>query len=177
MLGKILLNATVMVGLLVGAMMLLGKHAGPTAPSDAATRGGTANSPAASGAGTDSYGQTMVITPGHGGHYQVNAAINGREISMLVDTGATMVSLSRRDAERIGILPHQLDFSGRAQTANGVARVAHVTLDELALGEIAVRDVPAAVIDAPLSTSLLGMSFLKRLAGFSVEKGNLILRQ
>ena len=50
-------------------------------------------------------------------------------------------------------------------------------LDELALGDIAVRDVTAAVIDAPLGTSLLGMSFLRRLAGFSVENGKLILRQ
>jgi len=50
-------------------------------------------------------------------------------------------------------------------------------LDEVALGDIRVRDVRAAVIDAPLVTSLLGMSFLSRLSGFSVEDGKLVLRR
>lgn len=178
MLGPILRNALLMVGLLVGGMLLLGGQTGLLKGSKGgAGRTVTAGAPAAPAGRSDSYGQTMVISPGRGGHYEVTAEINGRGISMLVDTGATMVALSRRDAERIGILPHQLDYSGRAQTANGVARVAHVTLDELTLGEISVRDVPAAVIDAPLPTSLLGMSFLGKLAGFSVENGKLILRQ
>ena len=174
MLGPILRNAALMVGAMVGGMMLLGELPAFTGPPAETPREVGASPPAATG---ESYGETMVIAPGRGGHYHVTAAINGREIAMLVDTGATMVALSRRDAERIGISPHQLDYSGRVQTANGIARVARVTLDELALGDIAVRDVTAAVIDAPLGTSLLGMSFLRRLAGFSVENGKLILRQ
>jgi len=178
MLGPILRNATLMVGALVGGMFLLGEFSAVKGPSAGTPRDAAPGAaPAAAERRSDGYGETMVIAPGRGGHYHVTAAINGREIAMLVDTGATMVALSRRDAERIGIMAHQLDYSGRVQTANGIARVARVTLDELALGDISVRDVHAAVIDAPLGTSLLGMSFLQRLRGFSVENGKLILRQ
>lgn len=173
MLGSILRNAFLMVGLMVGGMYLLGEYTGLTG----ATGDGAASTSRASAARANSYGETLVISPGRGGHYRVAAQINGREIKMLVDTGATTVALSRRDAERIGLLPYQLDYSGRAQTANGIARVAYVTLDELSLGDITLRDVSAAVIDAPLGTALLGMSFLGRLAGFAVEDGELILRQ
>lgn len=122
-------------------------------------------------------GSTMVIAPGEGGHFYVDADINGTGIGMVVDTGATLVTLSRDDAQRIGIEVYQLDYNGRANTANGVARTARVTLDEVTIGDITVRDVPAVVIETPMQISLLGMSFLRRLAGYGVERGRLVLRK
>ena len=174
MLGSILRNALIMVGLVVGSVYLLGENTNLMGLLDKAGRDGkVASAPRVAAA----YGETMVIPPGRGGQYRVDAEINGREIAMLVDTGATIVALSRRDAEQIGLAPHQLDYSGRVQTANGVARVARIMLDEISLGGITVRDVSAAVIDAPLGMSLLGMSFLSQLDGFAVEDGKLVLRQ
>ncbi len=177
MLGPILRNAAIMVALVLGGMFLVGEYTDLTGSSDGVRRDRAPATPRITAARAIADGETLVIAPGRGGHYRVEAEINGREITMLVDTGATIVALSRRDAERIGLAPHQLDYSSRVQTANGVARVARVTLDEISLGGITVRDVSAAVVDAPLGTSLLGMSFLSRLAGFAVEDGQLILRR
>lgn len=173
MLGPILRNAAIMVALVVGGMVLLGEFTDLTGSSDDRAQA----APRMVAARTTLDGETVVIPSGRGGHYRVEAEINGREITMLVDTGATIVALSRRDAELVGLSPHQLDYSSRVQTANGVARVARVTLDEISLGGITVRDVSAAVVDAPLGMSLLGMSFLGRLASFAVEDGRLILRR
>ena len=51
------------------------------------------------------------------------------------------------------------------RTANGVARVAPVTLDRVSIGDITVRNVPASVSErGVLGTTLLGMSFLGRLS-------------
>lgn len=175
MLGPILRNAIVMVVLVFGGMVLLGYQFGPAGPSGKTTRV-SAPKPSRTAAYSTG-GETLVIPPGRGGHYAVDAQINGREIGMLVDTGATLVALSREDAEEIGIAAFQLDYSGRVATANGTARAARVILDEIALGDIVVRDVSAVVIDAPLATSLLGMSFLSRLGGFTVKDGKLILRR
>jgi len=179
MLGSILRNMTIMVGLMVGGMFVLSDHGFLAGSTDSAPRDrAAAASPSPiSPAQATSYADTLVIERGRGGHYRVDAEINGRTVRMLVDTGATMVALSRQDAERIGLATHQLYYTGRVRTANGIARVARVTLDEISLGDIALRDVAAAVIDAPLGTSLLGMSFLGRLDGFTIEDGRLVLRR
>ena len=54
---------------------------------------------------------------------------------------------------------------------------ASITLPTIRIGAIEVRDVPASVNGAQLDASLLGMSFLEKLSGYSVENGTLTLRQ
>lgn len=75
------------------------------------------------------------------GHFVVEAEVNSHAVTLVADTGATLVVLSFEDAERLGISPNSLDFSSISQTANGAARVAPLTLGEVRLGDIAVRDV------------------------------------
>ncbi|MCW9034040.1 MAG: TIGR02281 family clan AA aspartic protease [Rhodospirillales bacterium] len=111
------------------------------------------------------------------GHYQIKAEVNGQWVDFMLDTGATSIVLSPQDAERLGYGAESLAFTGRANTANGVIRTAKVTLRRLAVGPIAFDDVPAIVNGAPMSKSLLGMSFLKRLRTYSVNNGTLILRK
>lgn len=117
----------------------------------------------------------MVLRPGRGGHYYVTADVGGAEIRFLVDTGASLIALSADDAERIGLDPESLDYNGVVQTANGTTRVAPITLDEVRIGQLEVDRVEAIVSRAPMGTSLLGMSFLRRLEGYRVEDGNLVL--
>jgi aspartyl protease family protein len=112
------------------------------------------------------------------GHFMLEAAVNDREAMFMADTGATLVALTYEDAERLGLAPRGLDFSARVQTANGVARVAPVTLDRVRVDDITVRDVPAMVAErGALATNLLGMSFLGRLKSFQVQGGELVLTQ
>jgi aspartyl protease family protein len=112
------------------------------------------------------------------GHFMVEAAINDRPVTMMADTGATLVVLTFEDAERLGLSPRSLDFAGEAGTANGVARVAPLTLSRLRVADITLRDVPAIVAEpGALGVNLLGMSFLGRLKRFEMQRGELLLVQ
>ncbi len=112
------------------------------------------------------------------GHFVFKAAVNERLANFVADTGATYVVLTYDDAERLGLSPHSLDFSAPVQTANGIARVAPVTLDRVRVEDITVRNVPAAVAEkGVLGTNLLGMSFLGRLKSFQIQGNELILVQ
>jgi aspartyl protease family protein len=112
------------------------------------------------------------------GHYFIEPTVNGGRIRMMVDTGATTVSLTREDAGRIGVNPSPTDFTISASTANGIVFVAPVMLREVAIGDISVRNVIAVVHPQnKLAHSLLGMSFLSRLSHVEIGGGRLVLRQ
>jgi aspartyl protease family protein len=118
---------------------------------------------------------TIAFRADKSGHVRVDVAVNGSPVRFLVDTGATLVALRIEDARAAGINPATLRFDERVSTANGLARVAHVKLRELRLDQLVVEDVEAVVIDAPLGISLLGMSFLKRLEGYEMRDGQLVV--
>lgn len=118
------------------------------------------------------------IRAGAGGHFETTAYINGRAIEVMVDTGATMVAMPYEAAEAAGIFLRDSDFTQRVQTANGMARVATVTIDTVAIDDIMVRNVRAAVTEpGKLKTTLLGMSFLGRLSKAEMSRGVLTLRE
>jgi aspartyl protease family protein len=109
------------------------------------------------------------------GHFHVDAAVDGATVRFMVDTGATDVSLSRRDAERIGIDTDRLAYTLRVMTANGPARAAPVTLRQVRIGPITVRNVAASVSERRDDFSLLGMSYLRRLDSYTVTGNTLTL--
>jgi aspartyl protease family protein len=112
------------------------------------------------------------------GHFSVEPTINGTRVRMLVDTGATVVTLSRNDAGRLGIRPVANEFRAQVSTANGAVLVAPVVLREIAIGAISVPNVQAVVFpDDRLQVSLLGMSFLAKLSHFEVSSGKLVLKR
>lgn len=109
------------------------------------------------------------------GHFLVDAEVNGTPVRFLVDTGATLVVLSPADARAAGLDGGDLRFTAVMSTANGTARAAPTRLRSLRLGQLEVTDVPAVVMERPLAVSLLGMSFLRRLDGYSIRDGVLTL--
>ena len=112
-----------------------------------------------------------------GGHFVVSANINGTSVTVLVDTGATVVALSYQDASDVGLRPGSLDYDVPVSTANGIANAARVKIDRISIDGIEVDDVEGLVMpDGALSGTLLGMSFLSRLDSFKVEDGVLFLR-
>jgi aspartyl protease family protein len=112
------------------------------------------------------------------GHFVVAPTMNGRNVRMLVDTGATLVVLSYEDAHAIGLRPEPREFNRKSDTANGSVDTALTRIAEIQLGNIVVRDVEAAVLPpGRAAISLLGMSFLRRLRGFEVSEGKLLLRE
>jgi aspartyl protease family protein len=145
-------------------------------PSDKAAAADKANlalsEPAPSG-----YQQTSILADA-GGQYSTDVEIDGQNVKMLVDTGATMVVISAETASRLGLQLANSDYTGRVRTANGIAAVAPVTLREVTIGAIYLGEVKALVADRSAgAVNLLGMSFLKRLAGVEQQSGRLVLRQ
>lgn len=117
------------------------------------------------------------LKAGQNGHFFVTAEINGRDVKVLVDTGASAVALSYEDAQNIGLHPGNLDFNIPVSTANGVTRAASVTLDKIEVDGVRVSDVQGMVLpEGVMRGSLLGMSFLGKLQSFRVEDGVLYLK-
>ncbi|SEO68169.1 aspartyl protease family protein [Salinihabitans flavidus] len=109
------------------------------------------------------------------GHYYLTLTINGAPVEFVVDTGASDMVLSRRDAARAGLDPEALNFTGRALTANGEVRTAPVRLDEVRAGRYVDRGVPARVNGGALDRSLLGMSYLHLFEQITITGGKLVL--
>jgi aspartyl protease family protein len=123
-------------------------------------------------------GATVEIARGTRGEFQVVAEINGARIATVYDTGASAVVLTQEAAKAAGLPLEFLSYSVPVETANGRARAAPVTLDKIAIGSIIERNVPALIAQpGQLRTSLLGMSFLNRLASSEVRGDKLVLRR
>jgi aspartyl protease family protein len=111
-----------------------------------------------------SIGARVVIPADGQGHFLVNGTINrSASVRFLVDTGATMVSISAQDARRAGI-NYLAGQRAMTQTASGVAPVYRVKLDTMQVGDITLYNVDAAVhVSGALRIGLLGMTFLNRM--------------
>lgn len=109
-------------------------------------------------------------------HFYADASIDGTNVRMMVDSGASIVALTRRDAEAIGIDVDRLPIGGTARTAGGDVPMRTVMLDSIDIEGIEVRRVQAAVIDADMGVSLLGQSYLSRLDAVNVEGDTMTLR-
>ncbi len=110
------------------------------------------------------------------GHYWAEAVIDGRAVRVLVDTGASVVALTREDAHRLGLKLTSEDFRSTVHTASGPGRAARVTLDSVTVAGARVDRVEAMVVEKGLGQSLLGMSYLGRLSGFEATPAALTLR-
>jgi aspartyl protease family protein len=111
------------------------------------------------------------------GHFYVDAEVNFRPVQLMVDTGATVVVLRQSDAADVGVRPRPGEFDQPVTTANGMALAAETTLDSLRVRDIEVEDVRALVLpDDKLAISLLGATFLNRIARYEVSGGTLTLQ-
>jgi aspartyl protease family protein len=110
------------------------------------------------------------------GSFFVMGRVNGQLVRFLVDTGSSETVLSPADAERLGIDTSTLSFDRAAETANGIGYGAQFKADSLAVGPIVLSDVPMMVNKAPMSSSLLGLTFLGRLESFQVRGHRLYLK-
>lgn len=129
---------------------------------------------------TDDNGEASVVAirAGRGGSFFVATLVNGTHVEMVADTGASAVVLSNEDAQRIGIDLASLKFIAPISTANGQTYAAATTLDDISVGGITVSNVRALVSQpGVLSTSLLGMTFLRRIGSFELSGDQLILRR
>lgn len=125
----------------------------------------------------DSERGSAVFRRGLGGHFEINATINGHETPMIFDTGASAVVLTQADAQAAGIDLDGLRFTVPVSTANGTGMAARTQLATIEVGGIVRQNVTAFVTEqGALETSLLGMTFLETLARYSVTQNSLELQ-
>jgi aspartyl protease family protein len=111
------------------------------------------------------------------GHFRLTAVVDGKSIRFLVDTGASLIALTRHDAQSLGFDTERLTYGLRLSTANGTAWAAGVSLGEVVVGSIRARNVNASVSRDGLPESLLGLTFLNRLSGYEVRGDTMILKR
>jgi aspartyl protease family protein len=122
-------------------------------------------------------GGAITLQARNGGHFFAPVEVNGHVVTMLVDTGASLVSLSAADARALGVTPSGSSKTVMMQTANGLAPATTARIPELRVDTILVRDVEAVIsADGAQRESLLGMSFLRKLSSFNVSDGELTLK-
>jgi len=149
-----------------------------SAPAADASAGLSAEAPAPGPREPESSGyREASLEADQGGQYSANVLINGTPVRMLVDTGATIVSVSASTARRLGLSPS----GGRKiliHTANGQSTASPTILRSVSLDGLYMNGVEALIL-APQAgeENLLGESFLKRLMSVEQRNGTLVLRQ
>jgi aspartyl protease family protein len=124
-----------------------------------------------------SFDNAAIIDREPDGHYWTRADVDGTAVKFMVDTGASTVAITFRDAQRIGLKPEDLEFKWEIRTAGGVVHGAAVTLEKIRIGRVEVENVEAMVLREGLEQSLLGMTFLGELYSYEFRKSQLVIRQ
>lgn len=118
-------------------------------------------------------GGELRIEMAEDGHFWARGEVNDVSVRFLVDSGASITTLSAETAAAAGIVPGRRRQA--VNTANGQILVAQAEAARLRIGSIERTDFTVAVSDRD-STDILGMNFLSSLGSWRVEGGELILR-
>ncbi len=122
--------------------------------------------------------RTATISARPDGHYWTRALVNRKtSVEFMVDTGASVVALTYKDAQKMGLRPETLDYKWEIRTAGGITKGASVKIDSIQINQVHVRDVDAMVLRTDLSQSLLGMSFLRELYSYEFRGNRMIIQQ
>ncbi len=112
------------------------------------------------------------------GHYWTRALVNKKStVEFMVDTGASVVALTYKDAQKMGLRPDKLDYRWEIRTAGGVTMGASVKIDSIQINQVHVKNVDAMVLRTDLEQSLLGMSFLRELYSYEFRGDRMLIRQ
>jgi aspartyl protease family protein len=109
------------------------------------------------------------------GHFWVRATVNGRPLRFMLDTGATLTTVSVETAEMAQLQPNPLGREIMLHTANGNVPGQLATIAELRMGSVVARDLDAVIAPGIGETNVIGMNLLSRLASWRVEGQTLVL--
>ncbi len=121
-------------------------------------------------------GQETVIPLGPDGHYRAIARINGHDIAVMIDTGATFTSLEESQAAQLGLAPNPGRLPSQMETANGTVFARFGLAQDFQLGSIKARNLDVAIMPDTNSTlAVVGMNLLSQLSTWRVENDRLVL--
>ena len=117
----------------------------------------------------------VVLQRNENGHFYADAQINGTQVHMLIDTGASGIALTRDDARAAGIATSIGMNDVVGQGADGSVHGEFVSIDRISLGPKTVEQMPALVLNGG-QQSLLGQAFLKQFASVEIHGDTMTLR-
>lgn len=109
------------------------------------------------------------------GHFYADVSVDGMSVSMMVDTGASMIALTGADAQAIGLTWDETDVVPVARGASGPVLGVSVMLDRVAVGEMEAENVAAIIVPEGLAISLLGQSFLSQVNSVNTQGDVMVL--
>ncbi len=140
-----------------------------------AAQGGASSARAEARPSASADGSTVTLDRGPDGHFYAEVEINGTPLTMLVDTGASGVALSRDDARSAGIATSIGMNEVVGEGADGAVHGEMVQIDRMRLGPASAEQVNAVVLNAG-GMSLLGQDFLQRFQSVEIRDDRMVLR-
>ncbi|MEO9131837.1 MAG: TIGR02281 family clan AA aspartic protease [Sphingomonas sp.] len=169
---KIVFAVVVVVGIAIGLAIPVAKSPAPVATAAAAA---AAPAPVAAPAPAEDVPVDTVLDRSAGGHFLAVADVNGEPVRFVVDTGADTVALTMEDATRAHVAFNQAEFEVVGKGASGDVRGQVVHIDNMVLDGKRATDVTAVVLEGS-SISLLGHTYLRRLANVQIQGDKMTLR-
>jgi len=170
-----LLYAMIAIGTAVGAIMPSDPPKGATVSAQLQATAPSASTPAEPPPEQTASSETRLEKEADG-HFYVDGEVNGGQtVHFLIDTGSSGVALTMDDARRLGVSFSPSEFGVIGSGASGAVRGQLVTLTRVSVQGKEVRNVPGAVVEG-LGTSLLGQSYLSRLASVEMNRNVMTLR-
>lgn len=126
----------------------------------------------ATGAHVES-GEELRIAMRDDGHFWVTASVNGEQARFLVDSGASITTVSPDMAAAAKVETGMR--VAQVETANGEVQMPIASVDRFEVGQIVRYDFTIHVNNAD-DTNVLGMNFLSSLASWRVEGNTLVLQ-
>ena len=120
-------------------------------------------------------GRSVRIFKSEDGHFHINAKVNGYPVKFLIDSGATISTMSQADAQAADVPIETFGFGAAVDTANGVAMMRRARVDRLNIGSIERKDLAILVSVDVDELNLIGMNFLSSLRSWKVEGDEMIL--
>jgi aspartyl protease family protein len=117
----------------------------------------------------------LIISRSSDGHFYLDTLINNVKVRFMVDTGASNIALTKKDAVNLGFNLSKLNYSKTYLTANGTNAAAPLKLRTLQIGSSIFHNVEASVGKGELDISLLGMSVISLFKSFKIDKDLLTL--
>jgi aspartyl protease family protein len=110
------------------------------------------------------------------GHFYTFATVNGVNLRFLVDSGATITTLSRNDALHAKVEIDEDGFPVAVVTANGSVMDRRGLVRDFRVGSIRKSDFSVHVSDGLTGTNIIGMNFLSSLNSWQVVGDEMMLK-
>jgi clan AA aspartic protease (TIGR02281 family) len=117
----------------------------------------------------------LLVKRASNGMFYTHVTVNGHRTKFLIDTGASMIVLSRADAKAMRVDLADADHGRPLRAVGGQSRATVVRLASIELAGRRLENVEAAIVDEGVGAPLLGQNALVRLEGLTIRGDRMYL--